>query len=72
MTNPSDPNDFGDGDELGGMLRFLAFAPNNPPIIYFTVGGDPQGTVSGVPGPYDDADIYSWNGHGPWSPNRCH
>ena len=25
MTNPSDPNDFAVGDEVGGMLRFLAF-----------------------------------------------
>jgi FtsP/CotA-like multicopper oxidase with cupredoxin domain len=26
MTNPSDPNDFDVGDEVGGMLRFLAFS----------------------------------------------
>jgi len=25
MTNPSDPNDFDVGDEVGGMLRFLSF-----------------------------------------------
>jgi hypothetical protein len=29
MTNPSDPNDFGIEDELGGMLRFLAVGPTN-------------------------------------------
>jgi len=27
MTNPSDPDNFTVGDEVGGMLRFLAFAP---------------------------------------------
>ena len=26
MTNPSDPNDFAVGDEVGGMLRFLSFS----------------------------------------------
>jgi len=26
MTNPTDPNDFTVGDDVGGMLRFLAFA----------------------------------------------
>ncbi len=26
MTNPSNPDDFGVADELGGMLRFLSFS----------------------------------------------
>ncbi len=28
MTNPSDPNDFEQADERGGMLRFLSFEPD--------------------------------------------
>ncbi len=32
MTNPSDPNDFGQGDTVGGMLRFLLVAANTPPV----------------------------------------
>jgi hypothetical protein len=34
MTNPSDPEDFNQGDEIGGMLRFLGFnvGANQPPI----------------------------------------
>ncbi|MEW8419567.1 MAG: Ig-like domain-containing protein [Candidatus Thiodiazotropha endolucinida] len=34
MTNPSDPGNFGQGDEIGGMLRFLGFnvGANQPPI----------------------------------------
>lgn len=31
MTNPSNPNAFNQADEIGGMLRFLAVAPNQPP-----------------------------------------
>ncbi|WP_069019956.1 Ig-like domain-containing protein [Candidatus Thiodiazotropha endoloripes] len=35
MTNPSDPEDFNQGDEIGGMLRFLGFnvGANQPPIV---------------------------------------
>ncbi len=33
MTNPSDPENFGQSDTLGGMLRFLAFAENQPPVV---------------------------------------
>ena len=32
-------------------------------VLYFsTVGGGNSNSVSGVSGPYDDADIYSWDG----------
>lgn len=33
MTNPSNPDDFGVSDTVGGMLRFLAFAPNALPVV---------------------------------------
>ncbi|MEJ2618971.1 MAG: Ig-like domain-containing protein [Candidatus Thiodiazotropha sp.] len=34
MTNPSDPEDFNQGDEIGGMIRFLGFnvGANQPPV----------------------------------------
>ena len=45
MTNPSDPDDFGVSDELGGMLRFLAFGPTNQaPIAVDDVAETPEDT----------------------------
>ncbi len=60
MTNPSDPNDFTEGDELGGMLRFLAFTadtdgdgvadtadlcPNTPAGVPVDATGCPTGPL---------------------------
>ena len=40
MTNPSDPNNFDVGDDVGGMLRFLSFSAGTD--------GDGDGVVDGV------------------------
>jgi len=40
MTNPSDPDNFDVGDDVGGMLRFLAFSGGTD--------GDSDGVIDGV------------------------
>ncbi|MBI5445816.1 MAG: hypothetical protein HY900_31945, partial [Deltaproteobacteria bacterium] len=41
----------------GGLMSFLKV---NPPVLYFSTLGN--AAVPGVAGPYDDADIYAWDG----------
>ena len=48
MTNPSDPNDFAVGDEVGGMLRFLSFSGG--------LDSDGDGVLDGVDNCPNDAN----------------
>ena len=48
MTNPSDPDNFDVGDDVGGMLRFLAFSGG--------LDTDGDGVLDGVDNCPDDAN----------------
>ena len=58
MTNPTDPGNPNEGDDTGGMLRFVNVV--NPPDLYLTtLGGGGGNSLPGVAGAHDDADIYA-------------
>lgn len=60
MTNPSDPADVLTSDTLGGMLRFLAFAPgtviNQPPVANPDTAVTTQGAAVAVAVLANDTD----------------
>ncbi len=65
MTNPSDPEDFTAGDSVGGMLRFLSVAaanqlPSAGALFFSNVLN--TAAVPGVDGPYNNANIYEYDG----------
>lgn len=62
MTNPSDINNFAQADELGGMLRFLTFADNQPPVVTAPTPDPLQVTAAlcADPVPASDSTIAAW------------
>ncbi len=59
MTNPSDPNDPTTGDTVGGMLRFLSFAPgpNQAPVAVDDAASVASGLTVSIPVVANDTDI---------------
>jgi VCBS repeat-containing protein len=57
MTNPSDPDDYGVGDTVGGMLRFLSFGPaNQVPVAVNDTATTPEDTPIDIDVLANDSD----------------